>query len=351
MIWVQKRYFLAAFVAVLSVFATASQAEPIRGAGSTFAAPVIAKWSKSYQDARSDGGDFISPDWRVDYEPVGSLAGVMRLHQPDLDFAATDAPLPAAEVAKSGYLQFPVVIGGVAIATNIPGITDGQLKLSGAVLAEIYLGKIQNWSDKAIRDLNPELKLPDLRISVIHRKDGSGTTFTFTDYLSAVSADWKSKYGANTLITWPLGTSAEGTQGVLRAARANPGTIAYLEFGQVMRAGLPVARIGNRNGEFVRPEPRSFAAAALAGEWPADQHFFRSLIDQPNSDAYPITAATFVVIPLDRGQTRIRRVQDVFGLAFDKGHADAAALGLVPIPDALVNTIKSYWAKPPRAGG
>jgi phosphate transport system substrate-binding protein len=312
---------------------------------------VIAKWSKSYQDARTDGGDFVSPDWHVDYELVGSLAGTMRLRQPELDFAATDAPLPASEVAKYGYLQFPIVMGGVAIATNIPGVADGQLNLTGAVLADIYLGKIQNWSDAAIRALNPEAKLPDLRISVIHRKDGSGTTFTFTEYLSAISAEWKAKYGADVLITWPLGTSAEGTQGVLRAARATSGSIAYLEFGQATRAGLPVAQIGNRNGEFIRPDAGSIAAAATSGDWKPGEHFFRSLVDQPGAKAYPITAATFVIIPRDRGAARVRRVQDVFALAFEKGGADAEALGLVPMPQSLVETIRSYWAAPPRAGG
>lgn len=346
-----RRSLRAAVTLVLSLGASHVLAEPIRGAGSTFAAPVIMKWSQAYTDARTDGGDFTSPDWRVDYEPVGSLAGIMRLQQPELDFAATDSPLPASEVSKSRLLQFPVVVGGVAIATNIPDIADGELRLTGSVLADIYLGKIQNWSDTALRDLNPGLPLPDLRIEVLHRKDGSGTTFTFTDYLSFVSPEWKTKYGADTLIAWPLGTGAIGTGGVIRAAQQRRGSIAYLEFGQASRAKLSVARLANRAGEFVQPTPESLIAAVAAEAWKPEEHFFRSLVDQPGPRAYPIAAATYVLIPRVRGGARVQRVIDLFTLALEGGQQDAAGLGLVPLPDALVNTIKLYWASARRTGG
>jgi phosphate transport system substrate-binding protein len=346
-----RRSFRAALTLLLVLGASHVLAEPIRGAGSTFAAPVIAKWSKAYTAARTDGGDFTSPDWHVDYEPVGSLAGIMRLRQTELDFAATDSPLAASEVSKSNLLQFPVVVGGVAIATNIPGIADGQLRLTGSVLADIYLGKIQNWSDMALRELNPGLPLPDLRIRVLHRKDGSGTTYTFTDYLSAVSPEWKSKYGADTLVAWPLGTSAVGTGGVIRAAQEQQGSIAYLEFGQASRAKLPVARLGNKAGEFVQPDPESLIAAVAAEAWKPEDHFFRSLVDQPGPRAYPIAAATYVLIPRDRGEARIQRVIDLFILALEGGQRDAAGLGLVPLPDVMVNAIKLYWANARKAGG
>ncbi|WP_280954626.1 phosphate ABC transporter substrate-binding protein PstS [Phyllobacterium sophorae] len=223
----RTRSVRAAVVAIACVtllpfsFGTAGQAEPIRGAGSTFAAPAIAEWSQAYQDARADGGDFISPDWTVDYELVGSLAGVMRLDQTELDFAATDVPINPAELEKHGREQFPIVFGSVAVVANIDGFENGVLRLSGPVLANIYLGKIQSWSDPAIRALNPDAVLPDLKISVLYRKDGSGTTFVFTKYLSAVSADWKKAHGADTLIAWPLGTGAEGTQELIRAVRTS----------------------------------------------------------------------------------------------------------------------------------
>ncbi len=193
----------AAIFALTAVFmAGVAQAEPIRGAGSTFAAPVIQKWSDNYRSFKADGGDFISPDWRVDYEVIGSLAGLMRLAQPEIDFAASDQPLPPEELARRGYFQFPIVIGGVAVVANLEGIAPGQLKLSGSLIADIFLGKIGNWSDPQIRALNPGLALPDLAISPVHRRDGSGTTFTFAQYLSNSSGEWKTRLGADTV--YPL---------------------------------------------------------------------------------------------------------------------------------------------------
>lgn len=343
------RAALAASALVLSSLGALS--EPIRGAGSTFAAPVIARWARLYQTVRADGGDFISPDWTVDYELVGSLAGIMRLDQPELDFAATDAPLPPEDLAKRGASQFPIVIGGVAIVANVEGVATGRLRLTGEILADIYLGKIQNWSDAAIKALNPDLSLPDQRINVLHRKDGSGTTATFTEYLSAVSPEWKQKYGADTLISWPLGTAAEGSQGLVRSATATKGSIAYIEFGQVSRANLPVALVRNRAGQFVRPEPAAFQAAASAVDWSGARDFFRSLTDQPGEAAYPISAVTFAIVPhATRGRGRVARVHDLFRVAFDEGAAEASALGYVPLPPPLVEQIKAYWTKG-RAGG
>ncbi len=345
---------LARIVIAASVlgFSPMVAAEPIRGAGSTFAAPVITRWAKAYQDARADGGDFVSPDWKVDYELVGSLGGLMRLDQPELDFAATDAPVSPDELAKRGQQQFPIVMGGVAIVSNLDGIGAGNLRLTGAVLADVYLGKIQNWSDPAIKASNPGLNLPDLRISVTHRKDGSGTTAVFTEFLSAVSDEWKQKYGTATLLSWPLGTSAEGTQGVLRAARATKGAIAYLEYGQVARANLPFAAIQNRSGQFVKPDQAGVQAAASAVDWANSKDFFASLTNQAGDAAYPIAAATFVVMPVaGRTVARFGRVHDLFRLAFDKGSADATELGYVPLPPNLVTLIKQHWARPVRIGG
>jgi phosphate transport system substrate-binding protein len=346
--WLTKSIIAAGVLAYSPMVA----AEPIRGAGSTFAAPVIARWAKSYQEARADGGDFISPDWKVDYELVGSLGGLMRLDQPELDFAATDTPVSPDELAKRGQQQFPIVMGGVAIVTNLDGIGAGTLRLTGAVLADVYLGKIQNWSDPAIKASNPGLDLPNLRISVTHRKDGSGTTAVFTEFLSAVSLEWKQKYGSAALISWPLGTSAEGTQSVLRAVRATKGAIAYVEYGQVARANLPFASILNRSGQFVRPDQAGVQAAAAAVDWANSKDFFASLTNLPGEAAYPISAATFVVMPVaSRTAARVGRVHDLFKLAFDKGSADAIALGYVPLPPDLVALIKQHWTKAVRVGG
>lgn len=326
--------------------APAASAQPIQGAGSTFAAPVIAQWAKRYQAARADGGDFASPDWTVDYEAVGSLGGVMRLGQPELDFAATDAPLPPEALARAGQRQFPIVLGAVAIAVNLDGVAPGALKLSGPVLAEIYLGRIQSWADPAIRALNPGLALPEQRIEIIHRRDGSGTTFTLTQYLSAVSAEWQAKYGADQLVAWPLGRAVPGSQAVARAVATTKGAIGYLEFGQARRAGLASAAILNGAGRFVAPEAAGVIAAAEAAGWPADRDFFTDMTNRPGEAAYPIAAATFAVVPVaGRGRGRVGRVTDLFDLAFESGAGDAERLGYVPLPPALVRDVRAYWAR------
>lgn len=328
------------------LFGTVAVAEPIQGAGSTFAAPVIAKWAELYETARMDDGDFSSPDWTVDYELVGSLAGLMRLDQPELDFAASDVPVSHVELAKHGRQQFPIVLGSVAVAVNIDGVTKGSLKLSGQLLADIYLGKIKSWSDPAIKALNPDLTLPELEIRPVHRKDGSGTTFMFTDYLSSVSAEWKSAYGADTLIAWPLGTGVEGTQDLIGAVQSIKGAIAYAEYGQVERANLAFATIQNKAGIFVPPGPAGVQAAASAVDWKKAQDFGVSMIDQPGDAVYPISGATFAIVPIiGRSPGRYLRVHDFFRLAFENGGKDAEALRYVPLPGSLVEQVEQYWIR------
>lgn len=336
----------AVAVAAALMVAPAAYAEPIRGAGSTLAAPIIAKWATAYENARADGGDYVSPDWKVDYEIVGSLAGVLRLDQPEMDFAVTDAPVNAAELKKDGRQQFPIVMGAIAVVINLDGVGTGSLRLTGPVLADIYLGKIQSWSDPAIKAANPDLTLPDLKISVLHRKDGSGSTFVFTEYLSAVSKEWKTKYGADTLISWPLGADAEGTQNLIRAVHDTKGAIAYAESGQAQRANLSYALIENKAGNFVKPDQDGVQAAATSIAWADATDFFASLTDRDGDAAYPISTAVFAVVQVSgRSEDRYRRVRDLFRLAFSQGAADASALGYVPLPKALVDQIEQYWAK------
>lgn len=322
-------------------------AEPIRGAGSTFVAPVMAQWAEDYRVARADGGDFSSPDWTVDYELVGSLGGLMRLDQPELDFAATDVPVNPAELEKHGRQQFPMVFGSVAVVANVDGIAAGSLRLSGPVIADIYLGKIQRWSDLAIKVLNPDLSLPDLQIIPLHRTDGSGSTYVFTEYLSAISAEWSKAHGADMLITWPVGTGAEGTRDLIQAVKSTKGAIAYAEYGQVERTGLPFASLQNKSGNFVKPGAEGVQAAVNAVAWDKTKDFFVSLTDLPGEDAYPITTATFAVVPVaGRSADRFGRVHDLFGLAFKNGAA-ATKLGYVPVPARLVDQIEQYWARTP----
>lgn len=321
-------------------------AEPIRGAGSTFAAPAIQAWAKAYSVARTDGGDFTSPDWTVDYEPVGSLGGVMRLGNPELDFAATDSPLPPEDLAKHGWRQFPVVLGAMAVVIHVDDVRPGTLRLTGDILARIYLGQIDNWSDSAIAALNPGLKLPNLRIEVLHRKDGSGSTQAFTEFLSVSHPEWKAKYGADQLVTWPLGRSHTGSQGIVRAVAATRGAIAYVEAGQAARAGLATALIRNAGGAFVAPDQAGVAAAGAAIAFAGERDYFASPIDAASPGAYPITVATFAILPVKaRNAKRIGRVLDLFGLAFESGGAEAARLGYVPLPPALVKDIRAYWVR------
>lgn len=332
-------------VAAAFLFISAAQAEPIQGAGSTFAAPIIAKWANAYEVARADGGDFFTLDFTVDYEPVGSLAGLMRLKQPELDFAATDVPVSPGDLDRSGQVQFPIVMGGVAVVANLAGIEAGALHLSGPVLADIYLGKITAWNDPAIVALNSELALPELPIKVLHRQDGSGSTFVFTEFLSATSEEWKTRLGADTLIPWPVGGGVEGTGNLLRAVQATEGTIAYAEYGQVLRAKLPFAAIENQAGNFALPDPKGVAAAASGIDWTVIPDFSTSLTDLPGADAYPLSTATFAVVQISgRDPVRYRRVRDLFRLALTQGAADATALGYVPLPQNLVDQIETYWA-------
>ncbi len=344
--WRTARAGLAGLVglafALLSSFA---HAEPIRGAGSTFAAPIINQWSHTYEAVRTDGGDYSSPDWRVDYEPVGSLAGIMRLNQAEMDFAATDMPLPPDDLAKRGWTQFPIVMGGVVVVANVDNVGAGALRLSGPVLADIYLGKVQNWSDPQIQALNSDLPLPDAPIEVLHRQDGSGSTFTFTSFLSEVSPEWREKYGADTLIAWPLGRSEKGTSGLAALTAATRNSIAYLEYGQAVRAGLPFVSLQNQAGAFVPPTPEAFQAGLAEVEWDAARDFHVATTNLAGDAAYPMAAVTFVILPKDRGQGRVNRVLDLFRLAFEQGAQDASTLGYIPIPIELASRIEAYWAK------
>jgi phosphate transport system substrate-binding protein len=325
---------------------TPAQADPIQGAGSTFAAPAVHAWAQAYKAARTDGGDFTSPDWTVDYEPVGSLGGLMRLGQPELDFAATDAALPPEELKKRGLKQFPVVMGAVAVVANPEGVATGTLRLNGAVLADIYLGKIKTWNDAAIVALNPDLKLPETAIAVQTRSDGSGTTQGFTEYLSAASTEWLNRHGANLLINWSAGQAHKGTQGVIKALRDTKGAIGYVDAGQAARAGLPVVKLANAQGVYVLPSAEAVSAAASSVTFSAEHDFYTQLTGKGGAGAYPITLATFALVPTQgRDAKRIGRVIDLFGLAFENGAEAAAKLGYVPLPPALIKDIRAYWSK------
>lgn len=345
----RRRMLVQVAAALLALIATTvapghAHADRVQGSGSTFAYPVIRAWTASFLKFRADGSDFVVDDLGVDYEPVGSLAGIMRLAQPEIDFAASDAPLPPDELEKRGLAQFPIVIGGLAAVVNLDGVASGQLKLTGNLLARIYLGQVTRWNDPALAADNEGVALPDIPITVVHRGDGSGSTLTWTRYLSGANADWQAGPGSDTLIAWPTGTAAEGTSGMIEAVRRTKGAIGYVEHGQAVREGLSVAQVSNRSGNFLTPDAAIFSTTAAIADWDPAQGFYLQLSDVKASDAYPLAAATFVLMHKEkRSAARTRRALFFLSHALERGKPDAVALGYVPLPAALVEKVKAYW--------
>ncbi len=334
--------------------------DAVRGAGSTFAYPVISRWAHNYQRWQALGGDFpffnsglddprVGPP--LDYEPVGSLAGTLRVRDRAVDFGASDVPLPSDELAKLGLGQFPIVMGGVVVVVNIDGVGSNEIKFTGEVLSDIFLGKIREWSHPAIKELNPTLKLPDAPITVVHRSDGSGTTYNLAHFLAQVSPEWQSTMGVKTLLPWRQGTGAKANEGVAIAVRNTRNAIGYLEYTQATRLKLATALIRNRAGQFVAPENASFQTAAASAEWGTRPDFDLMLTNAPGDGAYPITATVFVLMQKQPSSPRrSREALTFFKWALEKGNRDASALGYVPLPPALVGQVVEYWSKTFRAG-
>jgi phosphate transport system substrate-binding protein len=334
---------LAATIAAGLLGASPAWTQNISGAGSTFAFPVLQSWSQAYQREQSDA-EFQPVGSGLDYEPIGSQAGMMRLRAGDVDFGTTDVPLGPEELKASALTQFPIVMGGVVAAVNLPGLKSGQLKLTGPLLADIYLGRIKTWSDPAIRDLNPELSLPDAAIAVIRRQDGSGTTFNFTDYLSKISPEWQSRIGRALAVDWPVGTGAKGNGGMADAIKATPNSIGYVEFAQAHRSGLSSALLKNRAGNFVAPSQQSFQAAARDADWSSAREFNLLLTDSASAEAYPIVATTFAVVSAKKpASQRVRMAIAFFRWSAASGAKRATDLGYVPLPSQLVEQVEANW--------
>ena len=334
-------------------------AAAVTGAGSTFAYPIVSRWSKAYQRWVAGGGDFPitgsglddPPTAPVlDYEPSGSLAGIMRVKTGAVDFGASDVPLTAAELQRFGLCQFPIVIGGVVAVVNIDGVGPGEIKFTGPLLADIFLGKVQTWSDPAISALNPDLKLPDAKIAIVHRADGSGTTYNFANYLSKVSPQWRDQIGFDLLVRWPGGTAVKGNHGVSTAVRQSKNAIGYEEYAHAVQRKLSYAAIQNRTGRFIRPQPQSFQAAAASADWAGASDFDLLMTDAPGEAAYPIVATVFILMRKSTSPRRVSTTLSFFKWALDKGAKDAAELGYVPLPQALVAQVKSYWSTNLKAG-
>jgi phosphate transport system substrate-binding protein len=312
-----------------------ARAQQITGAGSSFAAPIYSKWGEASASATGV---------QLNYQAVGSGAGINQINNRTVDFGASDMPVAADQLAAHKLLQFPAVIGGVDIIVNIPGIKANEVKLTGPILADIYLGNITKWNDKAIVAINPGLKLPSTAIAPVHRADGSGTTFVFTDYLSTQSAEWKSKVGASTSVSWPVGAGAKGSDGVAGTVRQIPGGLGYDESSYAEQNHLVTAMMKNAAGNFVVPTMASFEAAAKSADWSKVQNFAVDLNDQPGAESWPIESATFVLLPTDPADAKqSTAVKKFFDWGFEHGSDIARGLLYIPLPPQVQDAIRSAW--------
>lgn len=320
-------------IAVLS-FATLSAAQDVTGAGASFPAPLYSKWAADYNKATSV---------KINYQSVGSGAGLRQIEAKTVDFGASDAPLKDEELAKKGLVQFPTVIGGVVPVVNIKGIAAGQLKLSGQVLGDIYLGKITKWTDPAIKAMNPALALPDAAIAPVRRADGSGTSFIFTNYLSKANAEWKAKVGEGTAVNWPVGAGGKGNEGVAAFVGRLPNSIGYVEYAYVKQNKMTFAQLKNAAGNFVSPDDAAFKAAAAGADW--SKSFYQILTEQPGKDAWPITGATFIL--MQKAQDKPAQAAaslKFFEWAYKNGDKIADDLDYVPMPASVKTIIEKSWA-------
>jgi phosphate transport system substrate-binding protein len=308
--------------------------QQITGAGSTFVYPVLSKWSSEY--AKTKGV-------QINYQSIGSGGGIAQIKAGTVDFGATDAPLSPADLQAAGLAQFPVVIGGIVPVVNLAGMKAGELKLNGPVLAGIYLGAIKKWSDGEIAKLNPGVKLPDQPIYVVHRSDGSGTTYNFVDYLSKVSPDWKQKVGIGTSVAWPTGVGGKGNEGVAAYVERIKGSIGYVEYAYVIQNKMTYALIQNAAGDYPQPSASAFQAAAASADWKSVKDFDLVMTNAPGKDAYPIAASTFVLMRTQpKNPQASKEAINFFTWSLDHGQNLAESLDYVPLPPTLVSRIEGY---------
>jgi phosphate transport system substrate-binding protein len=330
-----KQLFVSLAVAVLAVFAVPAQAADLTGAGATFPYPIYAKWAELYKKATGTG---------LNYQPVGSGAGIKQIKSKTVDFGASDMPLAAAELDKEGLFQFPAVMGGVVTVVNLPGITPGQLKLSGPVVADIYLGKITKWNAQPIAALNSGVKLPDEDITVVHRADGSGTSFLFTDYLSKTSPGFKAKIGAGTTVKWATGVGGKGNDGVAANVQRIKGSIGYVEWAYAKRNRMTHTQLRSHDGEYLQPDDDAFKAAAASADWARTPGFAIVLTDQPGKAAWPITGVSYILMhKVQADPARGKEVLKFFDWAYKNGGQAATELDYVPLPASVSKLVLDAW--------
>jgi phosphate transport system substrate-binding protein len=330
-----KQLFISLTAAISVAYASTSQATDITGAGATFPYPVYAKWADAYKTQTGIG---------LNYQSIGSGGGIKQIEAKTVDFGASDMPLKPEDLEKNGLMQFPTVIGGVVPVINVAGIEAGKLKLDGTTLADIFLGKITKWNDPAIAALNKDMKLPDADITVVHRSDGSGTSFVFTNYLSKVSAEWKSTVGEGTAPNWKAGVGGKGNEGVAANVQNIKGTIGYVEYAYALQNKMNHVQMKNRDGQFVQPDSAAFKAAAAGAQWDKAPGFYEILTDEAGKASWPISGATFILMHKvqDKPETG-KEVLKFFEWAYEKGGKLATDLDYVPLPDSVVKLIRAAW--------
>ena len=331
-----KRFILAVFAAI----AIPASAADITGAGATFPYPIYAKWAEAYKKQTGVG---------LNYQSIGSSGGIRQINAKTVVFGATDAPVSGADLDKNGQVQFPAIIGGTVPVINLAGFKPGELRITGAVLAEVFMGTIVKWNDPKLVALNQGKKLPDQNITVVHRADGSGTTFNFTDYLAAVSAEWASRVGKGAAVKWPAASSVggKGNEGVAANVTRVPGAIGYVEYAYVKKNGMNFMLLQNKSGKYVAPDDLTFAAAADGADWFSVPGMGLSIVDQRNPNAWPISSASFIIMykdPADKKSSQ--EVIKFFDWAFRNGQGLARELDYVPLPDTLTQQIRQrVWSQ------
>ena len=331
-----KQLLATILIGTTAAFAsTATQAADITGAGSTFAYPIYAKWAEMYKKTSGNG---------LNYQSIGSGAGIKQIKAKTVDFGASDMPLPENELNEAGLMQFPTVMGGVVTIVNLDGVAPGAMKLTGPVVADIYLGKITKWNDQAIAALNPGVKLPAEDITVVHRADGSGTSFLFTNFLSQTNADFKTKIGAGTAVKWAVGVGGKGNDGVAANVQRIKGSIGYVEWAYAKKNKMSHTQLKNRDGVFLQPDDDAFKAAAANAEWTKSPGMAVVLTDQAGKAAWPITGVSYILVHKQQADAaKGKEVLKFFDYAFKNGDAAATELDYVPMPDAVVKLVQDAW--------
>jgi len=330
------RFGLLTIAASAAMFAGVSaQATDITGAGATFPYPILSKWSADYN---------VKTGNKLNYQSIGSGGGIAQIKAATVDFGSSDAPMKPEDLAAAGLGQFPSVIGGVVVVVNLDGVEPGKIQFTGPLLADIFTGKIQKWNDKAITEVNPGVTLPDALITVVHRSDGSGTTFNFVNYLSKVSPEWKEKVGEGTSVSWPNGVGGKGNEGVAAYVKQIKASIGYVEYAYALQNKMTYGALKNSAGKFIQPSIESFQAAAASADWKNAQDFYLVMTNAPGEKAYPLAATNFILVyktPKDKEHTK--GTLDFFKWAYENGQKQAEELAYVPLPADLVKLVEAYW--------